>query len=134
MANFTVEELFGSFATIDSSQPGAGTLTIQLSNFLYSSDAMPPEKGVFESSTMEPVQILYGLLLMLMNVQAPKIDDVVSQRVYIANAGKSLARGNREGQIKQSFTISFFLDSGFAGIPSINQIDEYGGNPPEFYE
>jgi hypothetical protein len=127
MPNFSEEQLFGSFATIDRSQLGAGSLTIYLSNFLYQSSLIPEEVGVEESSTMSPVQILYGILMLLKQSQELKIDDNPSQRVYIAHTGNTLARGRREGQVKSSFTISFFCDTPPVGIPTMWNIDQYSG-------
>jgi hypothetical protein len=63
------------------------------------------------------------LILLLLENQASAINDDPTQKIYIADAGKSIATGARDGQVKRSFTVSFFIDAGLAGTPSIDQID-----------
>jgi hypothetical protein len=73
---------------------------------------------------MTATQVLYALLLLLKTHQGIKIDTDPTQKVYIADAGKTIATGSRDGQVKRSFTVSFFLDAGLAGIPAVGQIDQ----------
>jgi hypothetical protein len=122
MATFTLGELFGGFAAIEG-QVGTGTLTIYTEAFIFESSYMPTGLGLHPEAIISPSQVLYSLLLRLMAVQAPKINDDPEQRIYIANAGKSLAREGREGQIKQSFTVSFFVDRGYVGLPPVELVD-----------
>ncbi|NJK58345.1 MAG: hypothetical protein HC939_21385, partial [Pleurocapsa sp. SU_5_0] len=68
-------------------------------------------------------QMFYGILMMLMKNQGATVNTDPSQKIYITDAGKIIATGARDGQIKRSFTVSFFIDAGLAGIPSIDQID-----------
>jgi hypothetical protein len=84
---------------------------------------LPVGLGVEFPAKMTATQILYALLLLLKTNQAERIDTDPTQKVYIVDAGKSIATGARDGQVKWSFTVSFFLDAGLAGLPSVDQID-----------
>jgi hypothetical protein len=130
MADFTLEKMFGAFASVTGEDANSSSLTIWLHNFGFEATDMPEGKGVVSTTVMTPTQILYAMLLRLTKVQSPTINGDPEQRVFIANAGKSLARGEREGQIKQSFTVSFFLDRGTVGFPSVNEMEVLGGGAP----
>lgn len=127
MSNFSIEDLFGAFATVTAPENGSPTLTFYLETFLYESAVIPEGIGVENPATMSPVQILYGILMLLKQSQELKIDDDPSQRVYIAHTGNTLAKGRREGQVKSSFTVTFFCDTPPVGIPTMNDLDNYSG-------
>jgi hypothetical protein len=87
------------------------------------SGELPVGIGLASETAPTATQMLYGILMLLKQHQAPGINDDPTQKAYITDAGKSIATGTRDGQVKRSFTISFFIDAGLAGIPGIDQID-----------
>jgi hypothetical protein len=125
MATFTFEQIFGSNFTFSTSPLPEAELTINLYDFLDQANGenLPEGLGVDDPQTMTATQVLYALLLMLKTNQGETVNTDPTQKVYIQDAGKSIATGARDGQVKRSFTISFFMDAELAGIPSINQID-----------
>jgi hypothetical protein len=62
-------------------------------------------------------------LLLLKTHQGIKIETDPTQKVYITDVGKTIATGTRDGQVKRSFTVSFFIEAGLAGTPAVGQID-----------
>lgn len=125
MAEFGIEDVFGAFASVQGETTNSSSLTIYLSNFLREASDMPDEKGVEHDSVLTATQILYALLVRMIKVQALTINGDPEQSFFIANAGKSLARVERDGQIKQSFTVSFFVRKGSPGIPAVSDIGDF---------
>jgi hypothetical protein len=125
MASFNYGEIFGSGVSIQTADYTPLSLTIDAGDLLEVSQQgdLPDGKGLSDASSPTATQIFYGLILLLLENQASGINDDSAQKVYIADAGKSIATGARDGQIKKSFTVSFFIDAGLAGTPSIDQID-----------
>ena len=125
MATFEFEEIFGSNVALMTSPIPEAELRIDLYDFKDQAggENLPYGLGVNNPQTMSATQVLYALLLLLKTKQGEKIDTDPTQKVYVADAGKSIATGTRDGQIKRSFTVSFFIDAGLAGIPSVDQID-----------
>lgn len=127
MASFTFQEIFGSSALREDLQAEPPKLIIDLNNF-YSVDYggdLPQTVAISDSSNISATQLFYACLLLLQQNQGEKIDTDPAQKVYVTDAGKSIATGARDGQVKRSFTVSFFIDAELAGTPSIDQIDPY---------
>jgi hypothetical protein len=126
MPSFNFEQIFGSNVALSTSPLPSADLTINLFDFLDQANGenLPEGLGVQDPQTMTATQVLYALLLLLKTHQGIKIDTDPMQKVYIVDAGKTIATGTRDGQVKRSFTVSFFIDAGLAGIPAVGQIDQ----------
>jgi hypothetical protein len=125
MASFNHQEIFGNYATYNTDPEASYILQIDKTSFMDTDNYgnLPVGIGINSFTTPTPTQILYGILLILMQNQAETINTDPTQKVYVIDAGKSIATGVRDGQVRRSFTVSFFIDAGLAGTPSINQID-----------
>jgi hypothetical protein len=125
MGSFNYGEIFGSGSSVQTADYTPLSLTIDTGDLLEVSQSgdLPDGIGLSNASSPTATQIFYGLILLLLENQASAINDDPTQKIYVADAGKSIATGTRDGQIKRSFTVSFFIDAGLAGTPSIDQID-----------
>jgi hypothetical protein len=125
MASFNYSDIFGSGVSIQVLDYTPLGLTIDTGDIMdegHSGD-LPNGIGLVDASSPTATQIFYGLIMLLKKNQGEKIDTDPGQKVYVTDAGKSIATGTRDGQVKRSFTVSFFIDAGLAGTPSIDQID-----------
>lgn len=131
MATFNYEEIFGSGAYIQSSPTNPLVLTVTASSFLNETNLgdLPNGIGLTDATQPTATQLFYGILMVLIQNQPEKIDTDPTQKVYVTDAGKSIATGTRDGQVKRSFTVSFFIDAGLSGIPSIDQIEPQVAQP-----
>jgi hypothetical protein len=125
MASFDYSQVFGSGVSPQADLETPFQLTIDTGDLLEVSQSgdLPDGIGLSSASNLTATQIFYGLILLLLQNQASGINDDPTQKIYVADAGKSIATGARDGQIKRSFTVSFFINAGLAGTPSIDQID-----------
>jgi hypothetical protein len=126
MPSFNYSDIFGSGVSIQVLDYTPLGLTIDTGDIMdeaHSGD-LPDGLGLVDASSPTATQIFYGLLMLLKQNQGAKIDTDPMQKVYITDAGKTIATGSRDGQVKRSFTVSFFLDAGLAGIPAVGQIDQ----------
>ncbi|NJL53094.1 MAG: hypothetical protein HC930_14515 [Hydrococcus sp. SU_1_0] len=98
---------------------------MQKESFYKTSDYgnLPDDIGISAGQIPSAVQTLYGILMLLKQGQASGINVDPEQKAFIADAGRRLATGTRDGQIQQSFVISFFVDSGVNGLPRLDQVD-----------
>lgn len=125
MPGFNYRDIFGSGSSIQVLDYTPLSLTIDTGDIMGESQNgdLPDGIGLTDASSPTATQIFYGLMMILMQNQAETINTEPLQKVYITDAGKSIATGARDGQVKRSFTVSFFIDAGLAGTPSIDQID-----------
>ncbi|MGL5078878.1 MAG: hypothetical protein ACRDBG_24030 [Waterburya sp.] len=125
MPGFNYSDIFGSGSSIQVLDYTPLGLTIDTGDIMGESQNgdLPDGIGLTDASSPTATQIFYGILMILMQNQAEAINTDPTQKVYVTDAGKSIATGTRDGQVKRSFTVSFFIDAGLAGTPSIDQID-----------
>ncbi|PSB05604.1 hypothetical protein C7B62_24865 [Pleurocapsa sp. CCALA 161] len=125
MASFTYQEIFGNDALGDPDEIDGYIVKISKNSFFDTDNYGELPIGVGLNSNVSPnaTQTLYGILMILMQNQGATVNTDPTQKVYITDAGKSIATGERDGQVRRSFTVSFYLDAGLAGIPSVDQID-----------
>jgi hypothetical protein len=126
MATFTFAEIFGTNVQF-AAPPGAGeaNLLINLFDFLDQANGgdLPESLGVSTPEDMTATQLFYAFVLMILKNQGESVNTNPTQKLFVADAGKTIATSTRDGQVKRSFTVSFFLDAGLAGTPSVDQID-----------
>ncbi len=124
MPAFNLNDLFGN--NVQSSDDGNGfyRISIQLNDFQNESDngSLPDGQGTYDPSNMTPVQLFYGLILLILHKQATLVNDDPEQKIYITQSTKSIATGARDGQVRRSFTVNFFSDVGLAGTSAIDDI------------
>lgn len=125
MASFEFLDIYGWSTSTDYVEGQPLKVTIDTSDFRKDSHGgqLPENVGLSADKNPSATQLLYGILMMVMQYQGEKIDTDPTQKVYITDAGKTIATGTRDGQVRRSFTVSFFIDAGLAGTPSIEQID-----------
>lgn len=125
MASFNYQEIFGSGILLDFDDSDGFLMKINKYSFWDTNNGgeLPIGMGLHGNVIPTATQLFYGILMMLMQNQAETINTDPTQKVYVTDAGKSIATGTRDGQVKRSFTVSFFIDAGLAGTPSIDQID-----------
>jgi hypothetical protein len=125
MASFNYQEIFGNYASYNTDPEASYIVQIDKTSFMDTNNYgnLPVGIGLNATATPTATQILYGILMLLKQNQGEKIDTDPTQKVYVTDAGKSIATGTRDGQVRRSFTVSFFIDAGLAGTPSIDQID-----------
>lgn len=125
MAAFEYHEIFGQSVTYDPYEGLSFSLTFDAADFKKESlgGHLPDVLGASFPHAPTATQLFYGLIVMIKQAQGVKIDSDPTRRIFISDAGKSLAVGARDGQIKRSFVVNFFLDTHPPGIPSIDQID-----------
>lgn len=69
------------------------------------------------------VNLLYALLLLTLQSQAPGKNDDPEQKIYIAQSGVSVVNfGDRQGQLERRFTVSIFSDGEFNNTADIDAI------------
>ena len=125
MANFNYDEIFGSGAYLQNDPNNPPSLIVTASSFLDETNLgdLPNGVGLTDATQPTATQFFYGILMVLMQNQGATVNTDPTQKIYITDAGKSIATGTRDGQVKRSFTVSFFIDAGLAGTPGIDQID-----------
>jgi hypothetical protein len=125
MSSFNFQEIFGSTSLIETSPTNPAVLTITAESFLNETNLgdLPDGVGLTDATQPTATQVLYGILMVLMQNQGETINTDPTQKVYILDAGKSISTGARDGQVKRSFTVNFFINAGLAGLPRVDQID-----------
>ena len=128
MASFNYQEIFGNYASYNTDPEASYIVQIDKTSFMDTDNFgnLPVGIGLNSTATPTATQLFYGILMLLMQNQGETINTDPTQKVYVTDAGKSIATGARDGQVKRSFTVSFFIDAGLAGTPSIDQIDPQG--------
>ncbi|NJL51177.1 MAG: hypothetical protein HC930_01280 [Hydrococcus sp. SU_1_0] len=126
MPALTFNDIFGNYSQSDTDPNAQYFLQLQKDSFYKLSDMgnLPDDVGMSAGWVPTPAKTFYGILMLLKQAQAPKINDDPEQAIYVSDATKNLATGDRDGQIKYTFTISFFVNSGFGTVPSLYDIDQ----------
>mgnify|MGYP003467728055 FL=1 len=125
MATFEYLDIFGWSTETNSSPTSSLKVTIDTADFRKDSHGgqLAENVGLDADKNPSATQLVYGILMMLLKYQGATVNTDPTQKVYVTDAGKSIATGTRDGQVKRSFTVSFFIDAGLAGTPGIDQID-----------
>ena len=125
MPAFDFNTIFGGNAQLSDDGNGYYRLSMQLNDFMNQSENghLPDGQGVSNPANMTPVQVFYGLILLVLNNQAAQVNDDPEQKIHITQSAKSIATGARDGQVRRSFTVNFFTEAGLAGTSGIDAIE-----------
>ncbi|PSB05760.1 hypothetical protein C7B62_24490 [Pleurocapsa sp. CCALA 161] len=126
MADFNFPDIFGQFVSTPFIEGDPWKVEINVDDFKKQSlgGQLSEETGASFGHRPTATQMFYGILMMLMKNQGATVNTDPTQKIYITDAGKTIATGARDGQVRRSFTVSFYLDAGLAGIPSIDAFEE----------
>lgn len=123
---FDYQDIFGTNALNASTEPDNPKVQITKWSLLDTdfSGELPVGIGLSDPDIIpSAVQMLYGILMIVMQNQAQGEYEDPTQHVHILNDGRYVETGSREGQTRQSFTVSFYTETGIGDTPSIEQIE-----------
>lgn len=125
MPAFNFNDIFGSNVQTSDDGNGYYRLSVQLNDFQNESDNgnLPDGQGTSSPADLTPVQVFYGLILLVLSNQAALVNEDLEQKIFITQSAKSIATGARDGQVRRSFTVNFFSDAGLVGTPGIDDIE-----------
>lgn len=95
MPALTYQEIFGNYSQSDIALNAPFFLQLQKESFYKVSDMgnLPDDIGMSAGWVPSPAKTFYGILMLLKQAQAPKINDDPEQAIYVSDAIKGLATG-----------------------------------------
>lgn len=134
MTALTQQQIFGARSLAENLDPAKGdyTLMVDVRDFQNVEDGGQIKNGkgitnldgkyqAFNQGKLS-VQLLYMMLVMVMQNQAEHINADSTQKIFITQNPPALGVGSRSGQIRYSYLVNVFVDSQIDNSPSADEI------------
>lgn len=137
MSDFSYQQMYGQNIELDEDPHSDFFLKISKTSFYDETFGGDLPVGIGRTPYLNtgtppaPVQLLYGIIMLTRQNQGASINSIPGQKLWIADAGRSFAVGDRQGQIKRSFTLNFFIDTGVLAVPGLDNFENNIFTPPD---
>ena len=133
MAELTVTNIFGQGAVVNfDPDTNTRTLTLDITNFQDVNNGGEIDNGLgisnldsFTASLNDgnnAVALLYAIVILASQNQAPNLNDDPTQSLFISEGGKRLGSGARDGQIQRVINFNLFNNLGVDNLPDIDDL------------
>lgn len=134
MANFSLTDIFGKRATAKNIDARNGDMTLQIDirDFQNEEEGGEIKDGLGLTNLRDKfndfiegkiaVQLLYSILLKILQSQAEHINADPEQKIFIVKNQIAFGVGSRQGQIRYSYLVNVFVDSFVKDAPSADEL------------